>query len=270
MKGLISNLKKTFAFMMAAGCVFAATGCSSMSSIDVKPSENDVTEDTVYNYYAEYYEILTGLKEELGGLEFKDNVNEEAGDDYSVFSGLIYANLIDFDNDGKEELITLTNDNPDYPDIMVKLWSVVDGKVKLISDNGGYKGGIGYYTCEQNPSFRIDKDNDTGKYYIYVKAGTGFSNGSSEIYYSVVDGNFDVIYSMNAVRLVEGYDENGELIYGDYVHCLNNDMATIEETKLILDGMETVESYNLFIDYVSSADLNAVTNATFEKLENLL
>lgn len=115
-----------------------------------------------------YYDLLVQYQEKYG-----EAGSGEVYEGWPYLTGLCFAKLVDFDADGKEELVTAyadgMGDDTNCPEYIIKIWQYKDYSVQKIGETEGYVSDSGE-TCIYMTS--VDKKN-------FIIAGA-FGGGETE------------------------------------------------------------------------------------------
>ena len=157
-----------------------------------EPEDDNSENETLLAAYRAYASLLDEKVRQHGfGITVTGSFNNLQG------RGLLYANLIDFDNDGLPELIIVysTNDFV-FPEIFANYDYAVYGYHEnlLLHDTGLL---IGY---REGGLFQIASDQHGTNYFALLQGWSGGadSHGSSESYSTVVDNNWVEVFSKSS------------------------------------------------------------------------
>lgn len=169
-----------------------------------------VTTETPIDYKAEYLAKIAECENNLG----VPMMNET----FMMETGLYYANLVDFDKNGTDELVLayIGKDGEDTA-FTYEIWAVVDNKV-ILADTGDMlqTGGV-------DPSVYIAYTEDRA-YFI-----AGSRQSYTELDYRTFDGN--KFYSELSVYTNNFFDENGN------TECIvNGENVTLDEYHDTVDA----------------------------------
>lgn len=188
------NLAKNSVNADAYACLGTSIGTLDLSSIVVIGQSSTLSTEAIYS---EYRLIVEEYEQKYGEL-CSVPVNEY----YSRIGGLCYLELVDFDNNGTEELlIAYDTDSSSYGHIIVDIWGVVDGNIEELYSLKANK-------SDQSGSFDITLVHKGDRTYFkryLVRSYNGVMYFCTDLY-TIVDGTFEVETSFE-YEYIEGPDE---------------------------------------------------------------
>ena len=214
----------------------------------------EVTEETTQEVdettlmYRAYYDKIIELEEEYGEKEFislENEISEGLYNPKAYYSGVCYAELIDFDGDGTEEMIIGYYDDSSsgVSDYTVEIWGYEDGTaVKILSENA---------FSDTGDYSRIVLACKDGIYYICFGVHIGQDYYGEYEWYTVKD-NEAVLAEY--IKMYTGYDEYDEY-YEDEDH---GDSNYIDDTEVTFqEAEEAYESWNEYLIYKRFMEYNS-------------
>ena len=162
-----------------------------MPEIDVDDSQDDTSLSDVY---AAYYELLTAAINEYGTGAMLTNT-----DGSPQIKGVIYAELIDFNNDGVPELLFMYGYDDFFASAICVVYTYTSGAVKQLGS---------YMQYLNHAGVDIAESRDGTAYLCYIE---GDSFAVSFQYYTLVGDDWIEVLAL-AVFDEEIYDDNWEWI----------------------------------------------------------
>ena len=118
----MKTIKKFMVIILTVAItLFSVTGCNSISNHS-KSNSSLKSEKATQKAYSEYSKVLTDLMDEYGSLRTSRQYY------YSYFLGVNFVDLVDFDNNGIDELYVIYATDGDYrPEYTYEVWGIQDG-----------------------------------------------------------------------------------------------------------------------------------------------
>jgi hypothetical protein len=182
--------------------------------------------------FAAYHELLLSLISEFG---VGNNVTIEHA---PYFEGVIYAELIDFDNDGIPELLVIRGEESFPASAVCLVYRYTTGGVELLGSYGLYL----------NHAWVSIVESRNGTSYLCYSGGDSF--GVDDTYYTIVDG-FWIEVLNRAFYIEEIYGDNWEWLRDEHEWFVNGHSATEQEYNDALEsniGNADIRFINFFDD----------------------
>lgn len=272
---MYKEVRKIIILLLSVMIIFCFSGCESSGNVSEVKTTNRISERaaTTNNEtaYQEYAKLLTDLISKHGSLR----TNKEYY--YSYFLGVNYAELLDFNNDGIDELyVVYAKAGQYYPEYNYEVWGFKDGVISKLDSGTPYGTDVGEYIAiaergDQRYILTGGEDAFRFSYYHGFDGGNYTIVKSAEVEYETetykVDGKFctqtEFEQSENEWRknviwhsLCAEYYEDSEEIFTDIIDTtnntkrqlginqneINNDKITYEQGEISIGG--TIEPYH--------------------------
>ncbi|MCD8324432.1 MAG: tetratricopeptide repeat protein, partial [Clostridiales bacterium] len=217
--------------------------------LDGEEDEEDIAEiKGLWDFYGlnwSYYNKLMEYQEDYGeGVIEVSSDYEYAG--FYELSGLVFAELLDFDQDGKEELLLAYADTDNDMDYVVEVWEYRDNKMSNVFEGTSVVSGGGGFVLEAIELTVLDSgyylvqgyaEDLAEKLYIYGYQDNAFTQvksfeagyGDGLVYY--VDES--AVDESEYIEIEEEWIYNGERIWYsllDEAECLENTLTELDTT----------------------------------------
>ena len=227
--------------------------------LDFSSIENGNTDPkTLIAAYKAYYKLINSLIDDYGIGYNQGNDDIFWGSDLwwtVVYSGVVYAELIDFNNDGLSELLVIYNDgNTHFSDT----WAIFgySGNVELYYKMlFGFEGGSGY-------DAEIALSSNGLKYLVHAYYYYVNDDERDYSYYTVKDGNWYTALTRSVSITDESrqWDYHGDyqwqwMVNGELVG--ENEYETAPETELGITGMQSIPFYTRYQEDIETKNERA-------------
>ena len=212
--------------------------------------EELIEEEALKGRYQAYYEKLTELQETYGSAELVSALQ----DTFSYLTGLCFAQLVDFDGNGEEELVAAYYDSEQADSgvmsaYTIEVWSCDDGTLSLLHTQDSYSGSDYETECFLAEAGDIS----------YIISGYSGGDGYLMEYYTLSDGSMVLTESLDVYASTAGYLVNGEEMTDEAFTAAENEWM----------GQLTDESvYYFFVDTMVYGQ--GCLEDTMEELEETL
>ena len=217
------------------------------NATDVAPREPFNTEpNTLLDVYKSYYELMESLIDDYG-IGYNKGKIDSVGDSglwwTAVYSGVVYAELIDFNNDGLPELLVVFNNGETW---WSDIWAIY-----------GYTGNVELY-CEKYYGFEGGEGSDAEIalssngmcYLVCADYDYVYDDEREYYYYTVRDGNWDTAMT-RSVSITDESRLKGDFQWqwkvNDYL-VSENEYETAPETELGIIDTRSIPFYTRFAE----------------------
>ena len=222
---------------------------------DVPNDDFDTEPNTLLDAYRAYYELIESLIDTYG-VGYNPGSSDFVRDldlwwTYT-YSGVVYAEFIDFDNDGQPELLVILNDGGA---IWSDIWAIFGytGQVELYCERYiGFEGGGG-------ADAKIATSRNGVTYLEYADYFGVYDDEWEYYYYTVVDGSWRTAMTRSAMITDESrvtYNFQWQwLVNGDPVS--ENEYEMAPETLLGVTGIRQIPFYTRYEEDLDTKNARA-------------
>lgn len=219
-----------------------------------------------------YYVVLTEYTKRLGICYTNTN------DSINGISGVSYARLIDFDNDGIDELYLhwFERDNVGYdttdPILTEEIWGIIDGRAKMVYSNE-------HTSQDQHISSGSNVDLCTKNGHTFIKEWSGFSTGAGDFSFASYltvefrtykNGQFNTAIKLtkSVIDYTDYSEYDGKIVYkSELLENGNNKELDLK----VFDTMNDANSYqsintNDFLNSYVTLDNEIITGGSYQVL----
>ena len=200
-----------------------------MPEVDIDHAQDDVS---LSETYAVYYQLLTAAINEFGTGAMLTNA-----DGSPQIKGVIYAELIDFDNDGLPELLLMYGDDDFFASAYCVIYTYLPGYVKLLES----------YHLYLNHSMISIAESRSGVAYLCYSEGD--YSAWSDSYFTLVDTDWTEVLSLVYFIVDEIYDDDWNWLEDVILHYIDGVEVSEHEFENALErylGIINIREINIF------------------------
>ncbi len=193
------------------------------------------TEEDKHDMYLAYYEKLMELQDTYGVGQIITKERGYSGNDYwYCLTGLCFSELVDFDGNGREELLTVYADPESldalFPEYVIEVWEYKKAEIQRIYTGSGYM-----EDALRTTLYICDVDNEK---YIIEGSGGIFLQALHFCFWGYEEDGFA------QMMVLEKEKENGD---GGIIYRMNGVEISEDEYEQEFDKWwKNVETYSLF------------------------
>lgn len=202
-----------------------------LPEIELEHNQEKIEMEDVYRAF---YVLLSAAVSEHGVGALDTNA-----DGSPQLRGVLYAELIDFDNDGVPELLFLYGDETFFASAVCVVYKYSQGTVEQLGNYGLYL---------NHAMVSIAESQNGAAYLCY---GEGDSFAWSDHYYTLVNSDWIEVLSLSYFVVDEVYDSNGDWLRDDFAWFVDGNEVSEQEFENALEtylGIVNIHLINIFDD----------------------
>ena len=230
----------------------ATSGVTTPANDDSPSLPTDTTDDVILAAYRAYYKLLSTAIEEHGIGRF-ERVEYE-----TIINGIVYAELIDFDNDGVVELLYIYGNNEVFASATCVIYRYSEGSIELLEsyDVNHFHMNINVGSAHNGTSFLCYMD--YADFWLY------------DTFFSIVNKKWGEVLSLE-LNVIGIYDDDQNWLGDEFEWFVNGNSVTEQEYYDSLNtyiGNGDVRTINILED--NTATIDTVLTFLNDGISNLL